>query len=801
MSGLRRTLAVAEREWRALFAQPTAWVFLSAFLLIGTVFGLTDFFARGVADLRDYFSGLRYALVLLAPAAAMRVWAAERSSGTQELLFATPVRPFEAVAGKYLAGLGVIALGLLAGAVLPLSLLPFAEFDLGQIACGYLGAFLLASAFLALGGLASALSPSQEVAFLTGAGACLLLNLAGDERLIERAAEVFPRRVVTAGADFATGPHYDALTRGLVELRGLVYFLGLAAWALFCTTLLVERRGRRGAEPWIAGGLALVALGLGINVANQRSLALRVDLSVRGANSLDPSTEEALADLEGELVVRAYLSRHKLPESLLPRVRGVLDLLEDVELAGRGKVRLEVLDPTTPELQEAAERQGVKRFQLQVSDPDGGVSLRTVYAGVVLFYEGRPPAAIPVALDARGGLEYQLALALRTLTGRRPRIALGGSGGFGPDQVPEAANALQRLASIEHLDLTHAAEVDRRVDLAVFIAPRPPSPREVYALDQHLQRGGKLLLLLEGSAPDPQDAWRRVPFPAGLWQETLRSWGVELGPLLLAVSPRRFTVRGRSGATIQTSYPWFLQPSGRDNPGSAVGGGLPMLLLPFATELRPRGEAEVLLRSPLAWGLAGSQDVDPGARLELVLEQRTQRSLGLGFRKEFLSPWAGKPGVIAPSEVKTDPLASPLAQASGKGTLVVIGDADFLDPSYLRSTPGNLDLLLNSAEWCLQGAQLAGVRGRAQPRPLHGLEARPLGLRPRDLIWGVHLLFPLLLLAGGLGRLGWRRVRGGREASRLRTALVERAEEPQGKADSASSAVVSPGDPGSGGES
>lgn len=768
--GVRRVGAVALREWRALFGQPTAWVFLAAFLVTGAVLGLTDFFTRGVADLRDYFSGLRYALVLLAPAAAMRVWAAERSAGTQELLFATPVRPTEAVLGKYLAGLGVIALGLVLGASLPLSLLPFAEFDLGQVACGYLGAFLLAAAFLALGGLASALSPSQEVAFLTGAGACLALNLAGDERLIERAAEVLPRGLVTSGAAFATGPHYEALTRGLLELRGLVYFAGIAAWALFCTTLLVERRGRRGAEPWIAAALAFVALGLSIHVANHRSLSLRVDLSARGANSLHPTTTAALAELEGELVVRAYLSRHKLPESILPRVRGVLDLLEDLEQAGRGKVRLELVDPSTREVQEAAEREGVKRFQLQVQDGEGGVSLRTVYAGVVLFYEGRPPSAIPVALDARGGLEYQVALALRTLTQRRPRIALGGSGGIRPGQIPEAASALRRLASVEELDLTQTAAVDSRVDLAVFVAPRPPSEREAYALDQHLQRGGKLLLLLEGSAPDPADPWSRRPFDDAAWSETLRSWGVELGPLVLAVSPRRFTVRGRGGATIQTSYPWFLQPSGRDNRESPIAAGLPNLLLPFASELRPLGPAEVLLESPPGWGLPGVQSVDPSAKLPLALADRTQRALGLGFRKEFRSRWAGGPGVLAPPGVDRDPLATPLASPRAAGTLLAIGDADFLEAGYLRSSPGNLDLLQNAAEWCLQGAQLAGVRGRVQPRPLHSLDARPLGLRPRDLVWTIQLVLPFLLLGGGLGRLAWRRVRGGRKASRERSA-------------------------------
>jgi len=184
------------------------------------------------------------------------------------------------------------------------------------------------------------------------------------------------------------------------------------------------------------------------------------------------------------------------------------------------------------------------------------------------------------------------------------------------------------------------------------------------------------------------------------------------------------------------------------------------------------GEAEVLLSSPPGWGLAGRQNVDPGAELPLVLEERTQRTLAVGLRREFQSRWAGRRGVIAPASVTRDPLAKPLPAPLGKGTLLVIGDADFLEGGYLRSSPGNLDLLQNMAEWCLQGAQLAGVRGRVQPKPLHGLDARPLGLQPRDLVWAIQLGFPLLLLLGGLGRLAWRRVLSGRVASAQRSALA-----------------------------
>lgn len=762
MSSLARVRAVAGRETRAFFSQPSAWVFLGAFLLLGAFLGLSNFFARGVSDLRDYFSGLRYALVLLAPAAGMRLWAEERRSGTLELLFALPVRPAEAALGKFLAGLAVIGVGLALSLALPLSLSPFASFDLGQLAGAYAGALLLAAMFLSLSALASALSESQEVAFLAGAGACLALNVAGDPRLVERAAEVFPRGLVTGLGEFAVEAHYGALTRGLLEARSLVYFLGVTSWALFGTTLLLERRGQGARERWFAFGLASAALFLGLGIASERRLSLRLDLSLRGASSLSPLTREALEGLEGELVVRAYISRDRLPEALLPRVREVLDLLDDVEAAGKGRVRLEVVDPTTPDLQDAARRQGVERFQLEVREPEGGVSLRSVYAGIVIFSGGRPPAAIPVALDPRGSLEYQLLLGIRRLLARRPRVGIGGVDGLGPEQVPEVSAALQRFASVEAVDLS-APELVAGLDLLVYLAPRAPSEVEIYALDQHLQRGGRLLLLAEGYEARADDAWERAPLADPIWAGALRAWGVRFGAQLIAISPQPFAIRGPKGARVQTPYPWFIQPSGADNPASALAGGLPRLLLPFACELSPLGpQGEVLLLSPPAWAPDGVQRVEPGRRLELPQAERRARALGVGVRGGLRSFWEGR---SAPGDVP----APVSAEARAEGTLLVVADTDFVRSGYLRQAPGNVDLALNAVEWCLEGASLGALRGRAQAPALHGLERRVLGLRPADWAWLVNLALPLAVVGCGLGRIGWRRAQRGARAGAERS--------------------------------
>ena len=96
----RRVLAVARRELAATFGQPTAYVFVASFLAVTGFLGLYGFFTRDVADLRDYFHGLRYAGMFLAPAAAMRAFAEERRQGTYELLFTLPLLPGEVVLGR-----------------------------------------------------------------------------------------------------------------------------------------------------------------------------------------------------------------------------------------------------------------------------------------------------------------------------------------------------------------------------------------------------------------------------------------------------------------------------------------------------------------------------------------------------------------------------------------------------------------------------------------------------------------------------------------------------------------------------
>lgn len=788
-------LAIARRELGAFFGQPTAYVFMAAFLSLAAMIGLAGFFERNVADLRDYFAGLRFAFMLLAPAAAMRLWAEERRLGTFELLLTLPVRPVEAVLGKYLAGLGLIGATLLVGTALPISLAPFGDFDGGQLAAGYLGAFLLGATYLAVGLLASALTESQVTAFVLGALGCVVLGVLGDPLLLGPLERVLPGWAVQLTGELGVTERYEGLTRGVVDSRDLAYFVGVSAALLFWNTLAVERREPERGEPRLALALSLGALLLWVSVTSDRALHGRLDATSAGRNSLAPGTREVLDGVEAPLTIRAYLSG-RLPESARPEVRRVLDLLEDLAAALEGRCVLEVIDPGAAHLSATeqkrlaaqAEREGVTRHVLQVKEEDR-IETVQVFAGVSFLYAGRPPAAIPRALG-RANLEYDVATAVQRLVLPRLRIGLAGRGA--EDYGGFEAALEQASYSVQRLDLSEVPEVPGEVACLVYAAPAPPSAREAYVLDQYVAGGGTAIVLAEGHLAN-MIAYEARAFAAdGPLRRTLAAWGLELGPgLLLAPSERGWTLQA-DGAVVQSLYPWFLAAGSAANPDSPVAADLrELVFLPFASEvdlgdLPPGAEGAPLLRHP-AWVLdAPELDVHP-LRPVPVQDQGDPRPrlVAAAVRGPLPSAWAGGEPPPASADALAaaegvDPLAEPLAEPAGPGAVVLVGDADFLRDAYQAHGRAGVPFALNLVDWALDRS-LAGLRSRAA---LPRLDDRTfiLGTPRADFLRALHLLLPWALAGAALLVVRRRRSAGARRAAAARDAKAKAVAEGAGGA-------------------
>jgi ABC-type uncharacterized transport system involved in gliding motility auxiliary subunit len=545
---------------------------------------------------------------------------------------------------------------------------------------------------------------------------------------------------------------------------------------LFWTVLVVERRGRGGRERRLAAALTAVALLLAVGLAGRRAFDLRFDLTAGRLNSLSPDTRALLGELRSPLTLRAYVSQGRLPASADGQVRAVLDLLSDFEVAGEGRVRVEVVDPITPELQADATRHGVQRYLL--TDEAGGQDTRDVFAGVVAFYEDRPAQAVPLALG-RPNLELDLSLAVRKTLVPRVRVGVTGPGS---QTYAEALRRLEQVQFVVGFDLDAVAEVPGDVSVLIHAAPSPLTARQAYVLDQFVARGGRLIVLAEGVAVG--GSWTPRPYPAGgPLAETIAAWGLKLTPQLVAQRPWRRWALQVEGAQVLAAYPWFLGPTGAENQGSPVAAGLGRVVLPYASPVSVAAPVQgvehvPLLSARVAWVAPGAPSLHP-LKAPSLRGEGSPVHLAVGARGRLPSAWAGKPSPVwaGAGPGKEDPLAIPLAEPTGEGCVVLVGDADFLRPQWRRH--GDADLLLvNLVDWCVGGGELTHVQSRTARVPLEGKDASILGLGRDAFVRALHLgLLPLGVLLFGLGRLVARRRELGAQATRTRDALAEAAQQ------------------------
>ncbi|MDH3627437.1 MAG: ABC transporter permease [Acidobacteriota bacterium] len=226
---MSRMRTVARKELSAYFNSPIAYVFLLVFAgaALFTFFNIEAFFARGRADMRGLFEAIPFLTLLLVPALTMRLWAEEQKQGTLEVLLTLPARDHELVAGKFLAGLGLLAAGLALTMMLPLSLsvAGVGNFDWGPILGGYLGALLLGGAYLSLGQFISALTENQILAFILAFVVCLALFGLGTDPF----TRLFSDQTAGLLRALGTGSRFSSIARGVIDLRDLVYYASLTA--------------------------------------------------------------------------------------------------------------------------------------------------------------------------------------------------------------------------------------------------------------------------------------------------------------------------------------------------------------------------------------------------------------------------------------------------------------------------------------------------------------------------------------------------------------------------------------------
>ena len=364
---------ITSKELTLFFSSPVAYLFLGTFAAITlfVFFWGETFFARNIADVRPLFEWMPILLIFLTSAITMRMWSEERRSGTLEHVLTQPLGIWRFVMAKFFACFVLLALALIITLPLPITVAIIGDLDWGPVWSGYLATLLLGAVYLSVGLFVSARSDNQIVSLITATAVCGLLYLIGAPAI----TDFFGNQVGEWLRSLGTGARFDDITRGVIDVRDFVYYLSIIAIFLTLNTFSLEKErwaatGDKGHHNnWRFGTALLIANAIAVNLWLGQINVLRMDTTEGKLYSISDATRGYLAQLQEPLLIRGYFSSktHPLLSPLVPQMR---DLINEYEVAGKGRVRVEFIDPMSdPELEEQAnQKYGIQPVPFQVAD-------------------------------------------------------------------------------------------------------------------------------------------------------------------------------------------------------------------------------------------------------------------------------------------------------------------------------------------------------------------------------------------------------------------------------------------------
>lgn len=702
-----RIFAVAGREFRGFFDQATAYILLVIFLVVTFFFFFRTVLATAEASLRPMFDLMPWTLLFFVPAITMRTIAEDRASGTLELVLAQPVHDVEYLLGKFLGIMGFLGVALIGTVPAWFALDAGGDPFVGPAIAQYAGTFLLCAAYVSVGLWASSTTRNQITAFIL-AVAVLFTLLALTLPLV---LVGLPPTLGAAAQRLGVIPHYQNITRGVLDLRDVVYFVSLTVVFLGLALLMIRRTRQNvtGASfrALQLGLLGVAAIALLANLLGSH-IRGRLDLTPGGAYTLSDPTRDILAGLDDVVTIRFFASSD-LPVQAESVRRDVEDLLADFDAAGGDDVRLLRRAPDDdPEAAEEAERLGIPAIEFNTLGQDE-IEVRVGYLGLVLEYADASEV-IPFVRQA-DDLEYRLTSAIQQMVaGERPVIGLAAGlgmlpqdpeGGAGANGILGLAENLGEAYTVTTVDLAPESGADSvavaipdSVDVLVVAGPvEAVGDGVAAALARFLARGGNLFLMLQKyRISEAQQFTEPIEQPA--FDDLLAPYGVRVaeGVLVDLRSNQPLQLPGPGGQPVQRPFPLFpIAVPTSDHP---IVAGLTGVSLGFASPLDLSGADTTTVTPLLAtteFGglMPGQSPLDPALDWGRLVGDRNRWPAG----------------------------AAVLPRQGDAGRIVLVGDADVVANRFLARSRENLVFARNAVDWLAADESLIAIRAKQRSAP------------------------------------------------------------------------------------
>lgn len=517
--------AIFSKEVRQFLNSLIAYVVIGVFLtgigLLTWVFPETSVLSYGYADLETLFSLGPFVFMFLIPAITMRMFAEEKKSGTIELLLTRPLTDWQILLGKYFAAFVLVVFSVLPTLVYYYSVYqlgsPAGNLDTPGIIGSYIGLISLGAVFTAFGILASSLSENQIVSFILAVFLCFFMYTG-----VSSIAAIFSGQTALYIEEMGLSFHYDALSRGLIDTRNLLFFLSTTVVMLALTKLKLASRMMsypfHRTRAWGQfGGIMLGLLCLNIIGANYFK---RFDLTEEKRYTLRESTKEMLSSLDQPLHIEVLLGTD-LPTGFQRFQKSIMETIEEFGVYSNTQITFAVNDPGAVSTE--AERnqnynlrmsQGLSPTQI-FANQDGQQTRKLIFPYAILTYGGRQ-AAVLLLKGSRGapsevklnqsieGIEFELAVGIKRLSGvNRQRVGIvRGHGELDSMNINGFVREMIQFYDLQPVDLRVEQEI-RDFDAIIVSAPRSKFSRaDKFKLDQYIMNGGKAIFLIDALQVD-----------------------------------------------------------------------------------------------------------------------------------------------------------------------------------------------------------------------------------------------------------------------------------------------------------
>ncbi len=755
MSGL---WTVFRRELGAYFNSAIAVIFLIVFVVFTNGLYMLQFFPIGKADMRILFGSLPFALNIFIPAVSMRLWTEDKKGNTFELLMTFPLRPYELVLGKFLASFVFYLFALVTTLTVPLMLHMIGRPDAGPILGGYLGAIFSGALFLAVGIFISGLCKDQIVAFILTMIATFAFFFTGTD-LFASFLDGWTSGLGSFVKDHVgMASHLDGFSKGVIDLRDLLYFLVMTSVFLFLNGLSLEGRFRPRARMVFSGAVVVCVLSAVLVNWLTADVALgRFDLTEGRAYTVSGASAKILKNLKVPVTAKLFITpSDSMPTALKTLEREVTDKLEELKRVSDNKFKykvthVEALQEGDETLRKTLQGQGVAPFQVESIQRDE-VGVKLIYSTLIIEYKEKTGEALPrVVPQTLHDLEYQLLSRIYKMTlEEKPRIAI-----FAPVKEEMLSEDLNRILAGEDdkpqkryedeyktaslLIRNNGYEVSRialgandpipeKTNMLIALKPGRLSERQRYEINKYLYQGGTLFLAaqsFEFTFAREERGVEAVPQKLDLdINRLIEKWGVKINEEMLFDENSQVI----SLTTGQTVGPFALQmpvkfpnqiivEEANINRSASVTSRVPSLAYLWGSSLdladavmKPLSlKATVLFTSS-----ARSWKVPNDGSVRLTAENTRPPANFAGklplaalIEGQFTDTFGGNVPVWTEGEaVEQEKL-----EGAKPGRLLVVGDSRAFSEDLIQ-TPGNLNLFANIIDGLALGEDLVQIRSK-----------------------------------------------------------------------------------------